>query len=312
MNTTLVILAAGLGSRYGGLKQMESIGKHNEIIADFSVYDAITAGFNKIVYVIKEEMKEDFEERVASRIKGSKGANGVKIELAFQKMDDLPAGFTPNPERTRPWGTSHALWAARHVVNEPFMVISADDFYGRGVFKSMHGFLTGEAAQSADTPDKPYPFAMPGHLLENTVSDHGSVSRAKCTVDPQTGLLTEIEELTRITKTADGINYEDNGKLIPLPGGTIVNMLVFAFTPAIFGEIEKGLAEFLQTSHQNLDKEYYLNATVRHLIENNKATLKVIPATDRWMGITYKEDLEKAREAIWQLIDQNVYPEKLF
>lgn len=300
MNTTLVILAAGLGSRYGGLKQMETIGKHGEIIADFSVYDAITAGFNKIVYVIKDEMEKDFEEKVSSKIKGA------KVELAFQRTDDLPRGFSPNPDRTRPWGTSHALWAARHAVNEPFMVISADDFYGRGVFKSMFDFLT-------SGPDKSgkYAFAMPGHLLENTVSEHGYVSRAKCTVDSN-NYLTEIKEILRITKTNEGIGYEEDGKFINLPGDTIVNMCTFAFTPEIFAEVEKGFAKFLTANPQTLDKEYFMNATVRALIKSGLATLKVLPATDRWMGITYQDDLEKAKKAIWQLIDQGVYPEKLF
>jgi UTP-glucose-1-phosphate uridylyltransferase len=259
MNTTLVILAAGLGSRYGGLKQMETIGKHGEIIADFSVYDAMAAGFNKIVYVIKESMiDEGFEEKVTSKIKGA------KIEIAFQKTDDLPPGFEPNPKRERPWGTSHALWAARHVTNEPFMVISADDFYGRGVFESMHGFLTSGSSDS-------YAFAMPGHLLENTVSDHGSVSRAKCTVDTKTNHLTEIEEIRHITKTESGIGYESDGKFIYLPNNTIVNMLVFGFTPAIFGEIEKGFAEFLRADPKTLDKEYFLNATVKSLIKSGLA-----------------------------------------
>ena len=296
MYTTLVILAAGLGSRFGGLKQMEPLGKSGEIIADFSVYDAIQAGFTKVVFVIKEAMEADFREKVVNNIKG------IQVELAFQHMDDLPEGCTPTPARERPWGTSHALWAARHVVHEPFMVISADDFYGRGVFTSMCQFLKTQKDETS--------FAMPGHMLENTISKHGTVSRAICTVD-ENGFLTDIVEKRKIQRQGDVIVCEEDADN-QLACNSIVNMLAFGFSTLIFQEIEKGFDAFLKENAQNLDAEYFLNATVKKMLKAGKATMRVLPVTDQWMGITYKEDLEKAKCAIWGLIDKGEYPEKLF
>ncbi|MCL2854928.1 MAG: nucleotidyltransferase [Defluviitaleaceae bacterium] len=296
MNATLVVLAAGLGSRFGGPKQITPIGRHGEIIADFSAYDAIRAGFNKIVFVTKPAILQDMKD-ITAKIKD------VPVQLALQTVDDLPAGFTAPPSRERPWGTSHALWAARHVVNEPFMVISADDFYGRGVFNSMHGFLT-------DGSGGDYAFAMPGHKLSQTVSEHGSVSRAVCTIE--NGYLTKIKEMLNIEKRYKGIGNVDGDSFQMLADDTIVNMLVFGFTPAIFEEIEKGFATFLQNRINDPKAEYFLNATVGGLIDTGKATMKVLPVDDKWMGVTYEEDLPKAQKVINELIESGHYPEKLF
>ncbi|MCL2235913.1 MAG: hypothetical protein FWB98_05705, partial [Defluviitaleaceae bacterium] len=197
---------------------------------------------------------------------------------------------------------SHALWAARHAVNEPFFVISADDFYGRGVFSSMHQFLTSGGGD--------YDFAMPGHKLAQTVSEHGSVSRAVCTIEG--GYLAKVQEMRNIEIRPEGIGNAENGSFTPLADDTIVNMLAFAFTPAIFNEIGKGFADFLQNNINDLKAEYFLNATVGKLIDAKKATMRVLPVDDKWMGVTYQEDLAKAQNVINDLINSGHYPEKLF
>ena len=299
MNTTLVVLAAGMGSRFGGLKQVVPLGRHGEIIADFSVYDAMMAGFNKVVYIIKAEMEELFTESVVNRVKGS----GIKIDLAFQDINDLPDGFTALETREKPWGTSHALWAARNVINEPFMVINADDFYGRAVYKSIHDFLT-------DSTNGDYDYSMGGYLLENTVSSYGSVSRGVCSV--KDGFLTGIEEIISIEKRNDGIGYATDKGFKYLPGSTVVSMNTFGFKPSIFGEIEKGLAHFLSKNLQSPKAEYFLPLTIQELLSANKATMKVLPALDTWYGFTYQEDKEIVQKAVWELIEQGKYPEKLF
>jgi len=303
MKTTLVVLAAGLSSRFGGKegqKVVEALGQNGEAICDFSVYDAIAAGFDKIVYVIKSDKKEEFIEKVSSKIKS------IEVVLCYQDMDDLPKGFSVPSGRQKPWGTCHALWAARHVVHEPFMVISADDFFGRGIFKTMHEFLTTAAGEAS--------FAMPGHRLGETVSEHGSVSRAVCDIN-ENGFVQDIREIRAITKQNDGIGYELNGQRMLLSPGTIVNMLSFAFAPSIFEQIEKGFAEFFENyAKHDLTSEYYLNSIVRKLILKGDASLKVLPvdSKDRWMGVTYKPDMEKAKEVINKLIDDGEYPSKLF
>jgi len=299
MKTTLVVLAAGLSSRFGAEKVVEGVGINGESICDFSVHDAICAGFDKIVYVIKQDKKEEFIEKVSSKVKGA------EVVLVFQDIDDLPAGFSVPAGRAKPWGTCHALWAARHVVHEPFMVISADDFYGRGIFKSMYEFLTTKAGG--------HNFAMPGHKLGETVSDHGSVSRAVCDVDAK-GYVQEIREIRAITKNGENIGYAVGDEFVHLSADTIVNMLAFAFTPAIFKEIEDGFAEFFENYGHELTAEYYLGSTVRKLILKGNATLKVLPvdSKDRWIGITYQPDLKNAKKLIGKLVDEGEYPQNLF
>jgi len=299
LDTTLVILAAGLGSRFGGLKQMTGLGPKGEMIADYSVYDAKKAGFTKVVYVIKRDFEADFVERVSSKIKG------IKVELCFQDSHDLPPSFSVPTARKKPWGTSHALWAARHAVREPFMVISADDFYGRGVFTSMHNFLTQEVKNCAD-----YTFAMPGHILANTVSEYGSVSRAICTVE--NNYLINVRELRKIEKKPEGIGHDVFGKFETLPNDTIVNMLVFGFSPAIFGAIEEGFADFFAAFPNAIEEEYFLNNVVKKLVHDGKATMKVLPVHDRWMGMTYPEDLPIVQNALKKLVAKGEYPTPLF
>jgi NDP-sugar pyrophosphorylase family protein len=299
LKTTLVVLAAGLGSRFGGgsAKQVARLGKHGEIMADFSAYDAIRAGFTKIVYVIKDDMEEAFIENVTSKIKGA------EVGLAFQRIDDLPPGFTAPPDRERPWGTAHALWAARHIVNEPLMMIHADDFYGADVYKLIHDFLTDDANGDFD-------YAMGGYRLENTLSDHGGVSRGVCGV--KDGYLTDVSETLQIRRLPDGIAYPDGDIFKYLPGSTIVSMGAFAFKPTVFAEIEKSFVNFLAKNQQNPKAELFASVFVGNLIKDAIATVKILETHDQWLGVTYKEDKELVQNAIWKLIEQGKYPEKLF
>ena len=298
-NTTLVVLAAGLGSRFGGgsAKQVARLGKHGEILADFSAYDAIRAGFTKIVYVIKDDMEETFVENVSSKIKGA------EVALAFQRINDLPTGFAVPPGRERPWGTAHALWAARHAVNEPLMMIHADDFYGASIYKSIHSFLT-------DSNNGDFDYAMGGYRLENTLSDYGGVSRGVCTV--KDGYLTDVVETLEIQRRPEGIAYPADGGFKYLPGSAIASMGAFAFKPTIFNEIEKSFAKFLEENQQNPKAELFATAFTSGLIANRIATVKVIETEDQWLGVTYQEDRERVQKAIWDLIEQGKYPEKLF
>ncbi|MCL2397477.1 MAG: sugar phosphate nucleotidyltransferase [Defluviitaleaceae bacterium] len=299
MNTTLVILAAGLGSRFGGgsAKQTAVLGKNGEIMADYSVYDAIRAGFNKIVYVIKRDMEPMFSEKIASKIKGA------DVRIAFQDMDDLPMGFSLPSDRAKPWGTAHAVRAARHVVQEPFMMIHADDFYGSDVYATLNTFLREDNGGHA--------YAMGGYRLENTVSDHGGVSRGVCTT--KDGYLARMDETHNIQKRPDGICYPaPDGNMKYLPGSTIVSMGAFAFKPSIFAAIEKGFAEFLEKNPQNPKAEYLVPDIVSDLITGGQATMKILEAKGQWYGVTYQEDKEKVQRAIVQMVEQGQYPERLF
>ena len=301
MNTTLVILAAGLGSRFGGgsAKQVSAVGRSGEIIADYSVFDAIRAGFTKIVYVIKEDMEEAFVKNVSSKIKGA------EVVLAFQKMDDLPAGYSVSG-REKPWGTAHALWAARHVVNEPMMMIHGDDFYGADVYKAVNNFLRDKSLGEFD-------YAMGGYRLENTLSPMGGVSRGICVVN--NGKMTDMRETHKIRMYPDGIAYPDPAneeRLIFLPGSSIVSMGAFAFKPSIFTEIEKDFVDFLSQNPQNPKAELLMPDVVSKLLTTGKATMQVLETTGKWFGVTYQEDKPAVVQAIADLVEQGVYPEKLF
>jgi len=299
MDTTLVILAAGLGTRFGGgsEKQLATVGKHGEIMSDFSVYDAILGGFTKVVYVIKPDMEPMFTENIASKIKGAKAIT------AFQRMEDLPAGLSVPQGREKPWGTAHAMWAARHEVKEPFMVINADDYYGRSIYKAMNSFLR-------DEKNGNYDYAMGGYFLGNTVSEYGSVSRGICTL--KDGFLVDVEEIKGIEKRPEGISYARGDIFHVLPDDTPVSMNAFAFKPSIFNEFERIFAHFLAENSRNLTAEIGMADIAKELIKRGAATMSVLPATDRWYGFTYKAEQEIVRKAVWDMIDQGIYPEKLF
>jgi len=265
-------------------------------MADYSVYDAIKGGFDKIVYIIKPEMKDSFIKNVSSKIKGA------EVALAYQSMDDLPGGFEANG-REKPWGTAHAVWAARDVVNEPFMMIHADDFYGADIYAGINKFLR-------DTAAADFEYAMGGYYLQNTLSGHGGVSRGVCAA--KDGYLTDITETHKIQRRHDGIAYPVGTDWKYLPGSTIVSMGAFAFKPTIFDVIEADLTGFLQANPQNTKAEILIPDVVSGLVTSRKASVKVIEAQGQWLGVTYQEDTPIVQKAIADLTAAGHYPEKLF
>ncbi len=296
---TLVILAAGMGSRYGGLKQIDPVSSQGEFIIDFSVYDALLNGFDKVVFVIKEENLELFRETIGQRFE-----HKVKVEYVFQKLDDLPDGYSIPMGREKPWGTGQALLAARNAVNEPFAVINADDFYGRGAYKLL-------AAHLKNAQDSCGAYCMVGYVLENTLTENGTVSRGICQVD-QDGMLQSVVERTAIRREGDVAKCKDEDGEITISLDSIASMNCWGFTPDIFGELEAGFARFLDEKHSNeLKCEYYLPFAVCDMLESGKCTVKVYRTEDSWYGVTYKEDKDFVMGSIAKLKSQGVYPQSL-
>ena len=286
---TLIVMAAGMGSRFGGLKQIEPVGKNGEAILDFTVYDAIKAGFTKVVFVIKHAIENDFKEFVGSRI-----AKKIKVEYVFQEIDKLPDGFTAPDDRQKPWGTAHAILCCKDVVNEPFAVVNADDFYGRSALQKVAEFLKQEENN----------YCMVGFRLANTLTENGSVSRGVCEIDNQ-NCLTKVTERTKII---DCKYTEDDGQSwTSLSPDTVVSMNLWGFMPDIFEFIEKGFKEFLKTNINLPKSEYYLPTVVSSLIDNGQKNVEVLVAEDKWYGITYKEDKQKVVNAIGEMIDAGIY-----
>ena len=285
---TLVVMAAGMGSRFGGLKQIEPIGPNGEVLLDFSVYDAEKAGFTKVVFVIKKEIEEDFKAVIGKRI-----ANRIKVEYAFQEIDKLPEGYTCPAERTKPWGTAHAILCCKDIVNEPFAVINADDYYGRTAFKQMADFLLN------NTDD----YAMVGFRLENTLTENGYVSRGICEIE--NGALKTVTERTKII---DCKFTEDDGKTwTELPSDTVVSMNLWGFTTDVFSYIETGFKKFLDEKINVPKSEYYLPFVVSERIEKGEKQVRVLVAEDKWYGVTYKEDKQTVVEAITKMVDDGLY-----
>ena len=296
---TLVILAAGMGSRYGGLKQIDPITDNGEFIIDFSVFDAVRSGFDRVVFVIKEENLEAFRESVGKRFESK-----VKVEYAFQRIEDIPEGFEIPEGRTKPWGTAHALLAARHIVDDNFAVINADDFYGRGAYE----LIAKHFAEAKATE-----YCMVGFKLVNTLTENGTVSRGVCEVG-EDGYLRDVVERTSIRRVGDMGAFEEDGKDTFIPLDCIVSMNCWGFTPDIFAEVEKGLCEFLKElpNAKNPQKaEYYLPFAVRELMDEGKCTVKVYKSNASWYGVTYHEDKENVKASIAKLIKSGEYPEKL-
>lgn len=291
----LLILAAGMGSRYGGLKQLDPITDEGEFIIDFSVYDAIKSGFDKVVFVIKEENLNDFRDTIGKRFE-----NLIKVEYAFQRMQDLPSGFKLNPERVKPWGTAQAVLSAENVINEPFAVINADDFYGRSAFTLLSNHLNGLGNSSTD-------YCMIGYVLENTLTENGYVSRGECKVE--NGYLKNIIERAKIEKRGNTAYLSDEDKEIPL--STVVSMNCWGFTPAIFPQLKESFTEFLKQNCNEPKKECYLPNTVQEIMQKKGCTVKVYPSTDHWYGVTYSEDKEKVFNSLKALKEKGVYPNKL-
>jgi len=295
MNKTLLVLAAGIGSRYGGLKQMDPVGPSGEFILDYSVYDAIRAGFNKVVFVIRKDIERDFKAIISSRMEGR-----IEIDYALQNLDDLPAGYTPPPDRKKPWGTGHATLAAAGVVHEPFAVINADDFYGAASYQRLAGFLDDSAAS-------PTAYAMVGFVLRNTLSDHGRVARGLCTTSAK-GLLTSVEELTQIVKTAGGVQCEKGA----LSGDEIVSMNLWGFKPSFFQHLRREFAAFLAAHGRDAKAEYFVPTVVNTLIQRGAATCAVLETPCKWVGVTYPEEKADVVAVIRGLVERGDYPTSLW
>ena len=300
----LVIMAAGMGSRFGGLKQIEPVSDKGEIILDFSLYDAVMAGFKKVIFVIKRENEEDFRKLIDD------GAGKyIDVQYAFQELTDLPQGYQVPEGRVKPWGTAHAVLAARHLADGPIAVINADDYYGPGAFQSIYNFL-----EKAEDGEK-YQYCMVGYQIENTLTENGFVSRGVCKTSAE-GLLTEITERTKIQWENEKIVYtEDDGKTWKnLPKGTTVSMNFWGFTPSMMKEMEAGFPAALDKilAENPMKGEYFLPSVADRLIREGKAQVKVLKSQDRWYGVTYKEDKESVVSALQSMKDKGEYPDKLW
>ncbi len=303
MKPTLIIMAAGMGSRFGGLKQLTPVGPGGQLLIDYSVYDAIKAGFGKIVFVIKHEIEEEFKERLGNRIAGK-----IPVEYVYQELDKLPAGYTVPEGRTKPWGTGHAILCCRGVVKEPFMVINADDFYGRQSYELLADFL-----QKPQTENN-MSFAMSAYILENTLSENGYVSRGICSVD-ENGKLCGLVERTHI-QAIDGKPQfsEDDGKTWEeLPAGCAVSMNAWAFPAAMLDHLEERFKAFLDTTaKQNPAKaEFYLPFAVNDMMNDGEAETLVLRTADRWYGMTYAADKQDVMDAIADMTNKGVYPAEM-
>lgn len=300
MKPTLFVLAAGMGSRYGGLKQLDRLGPNGETIMDYSVFDALRAGFGKIVFVIREDFADDFK-----RIVLSKYSDKIPCEVCFQAIDKVPEGYTYNPERTKPWGTNHAVLMAKDLIKEPFAVINADDFYGKESFEVLAKFLV-------EVNGKQNEYCMAGYRVGNTLSENGSVSRGVCQTDV-CGFLTDVVERTHIERINGEVVYKDeNGNNVVIPEDTPVSMNMWGFTPEYFAYSEQAFKAFLQANGQEMKTEFYIPTVVNDLIVSKKATCKVLDTPAKWFGVTYADDREGVVRKIQDLIDAGVYPHKLF
>lgn len=292
-----------MGSRYGGLKQLDGLGPHGETIMDYSIYDAIQAGFGKIVFVIRKDFEEQFREKVLSKYEGH-----IPAELVFQGIDALPEGFTVPEGREKPWGTNHAVLMAKDVINEPFCVINCDDFYNRDCFKVIGKYL-------ADLPEgAKNDYAMVGFRVGNTLSENGTVSRGVCSTNKE-GNLTTVVERTKIERRDGKVQYlDDNGSWVTVDDNTPVSMNVWGFTPDYLEYSEEYFKEFLSDPRnmENKKSEYFIPMMVNKLITDGTATVKVLDTTSTWFGVTYPEDREGVVERIKRLVDEGVYPSKLF
>jgi len=292
----LVILAAGMGSRFGGIKQVQPVGPHGELIIEYSAYDALRAGFDRLVLVIRKDIEADFRATIGRRLE-----KHMAVSYVFQEATDLPAGFAPPAGRTKPWGTGHAVLAVRQAVQRPFAVINADDFYGASGYKTL-------AAHFAKATD----FAMVGYPLRQTLSEHGTVSRGLCATD-SSGRLQRITEITKIEKAAEGARYTDAaGQAQALTGGEIVSMNFWGFTPAVFPQLENLFGDFLRQSAADPKTEFYLPTALSSLNEKGAAKIALLQSADEWFGLTYREDLTAAQAAVKGLVAAGRYPAPLW
>ena len=301
MKPTLFVLAAGMGSRYGGLKQLDGLGPSGETIMDYSIYDAVRAGFGKVVFVIRESFEQDFREKILHKYE-----NLIPVEMVFQELNKLPEGFELNKDRVKPWGTNHAVMMGKGVIHEPFLVINADDFYGRESYR-----IAAEYLQSLENKKNHY--FMVGYRVGNTLSESGSVARGICSTDAE-GYLTSVVERTYIIRDKDGkIKYKDeNENLVAVDENTPVSMNMWGFTTEYFKYSESLFIDFLNKNQDNPKAEMYIPWVVNCLMEQNQIRVKVLDTPSKWFGVTYAEDRQSVVEKIKQLVTQGEYPEKLF
>jgi len=298
----LVIMAAGIGSRYGGLKQLDAVGPSGEIIIDYSVHDALRAGFGKVVFVIRRDFEAAFREKVGKQVE-----KRIDTAYVFQSLDRLPDGFTLPPGRRKPWGTGQAVQICREEIDGPFAVINSDDFYGFSSFAGLADYLSG-----ASDRDGVGDYCMMGFILKNTLSDFGTVSRGFCRVSRE-GYLEDIHERLKIKKTGEKVSYTENGSdWIEEDSESIVSMNMWGFTAGIFPELETGFSTFLREKIEIPKSEYLLPEVVGGLVREKRATVKVLPTDEKWFGVTYPEDKSYVRAAIRRLVDEGGYPRKLW
>ncbi len=301
MKKTLLILAAGMGSRYGGLKQIDPVGPNGEVIMDYSFYDAIRAGFNKLVFVIRPDFEDEFRKKIGTKLDGR-----AEVVFAYQQLDACLEGF-PIPEgREKPWGTGHAILVTQDVINEPFAVINADDYYGVEAYRMMAEQLEKMADPNSDE------YSMVGYILRNTLSDHGTVARGVCEYSPEMFMST-VTERTSIRKEGDAAVYVDEqGDEQSLTGDEIVSMNLWGFGPDIFAHLKQQFSQFLQEQGGELKTEFFIPSVVDKLVQDGVKKVKILKTHDNWFGVTYREDKENAQACVKNLIDRGVYPENLW
>jgi len=301
---TLLVLAAGMGSRYGGLKQVDPVGPSNETLMDYGIFDALRAGFDRVVFVIRRDFEAEFREKIGRKYEGR-----VAVDYAFQPIDDLPAGFKTPATRSKPWGTAHAIRAARSVIQAPFAMVNADDFYGRDAFQSLGAFLK-------DSPNKDeasrFHFAMVGYCLNQTLSEHGTVARGVCCVSPD-GFLDSVTEMTKLLPVAAGVeNRENEAHPVRLTGHETVSMNMWGFTPKLMTAFEEQFPLWLRANGENPKAEWYIPQVVSELVHAKRADVRVLPTTSSWFGITYRDDRARVSSEIHRLVAAGVYPENLW
>ena len=304
-NTALVIMAAGIGSRFGGgIKQLEPVGPNGEIIMDYSIHDAMEAGFNKLIFIIRRDLEKDFKEIIGHRIEKL-----LPVEYAYQELEDLPAGYEVTPGRTKPWGTGQAVLSVKGMVDGPFLVINADDYYGREGFRRIHDYM----AEHMDSQSEIYDICMGGFVLSNTLSDNGTVTRGVCQVD-ENGYLTNVTETYNIQMKEDGLHATDeSGAPVTISPSQPVSMNMWGLPASFVQELEKGFPVFLDNLKEgDIKSEYLLPKIIDNLVQNKKARVTVLDTPDKWFGVTYREDKQAVADAIRGLIQSGVYKEKLF
>ena len=295
---SLVIMAAGIGSRFGGgIKQLEPVGPNGEIIMDYSIYDAIKSGFNKIIFIIRKDIEKDFKEVIGNRIEKICKNLNIEVYYAYQELENIPNDFKVPKERKKPWGTGHAVLSCKDIINEPFAVINADDYYGKDSFKNMHEFLSKNNNE----------FCMAGFKLKNTLSDNGGVTRGICQVD-KNDYLTEIIETSNIIKVEEKAVVEDR----EIDINSNVSMNMWGLTPEFINTLEQGFIEFLEKEVNNIKSEYLLPIFIGELLKENRIKVKVLETRDKWFGVTYKEDKELVKTSFKELIERGEYQENLF